>query len=134
MRRGQGGFTLVEIMVVVAILGVLASVALPRLTGRTQEARIQAARLEVENLGTALDAYEYDCGRYPTTSEGLSALQSSDGAGPGWKGPYLRRRVPLDPWRNPYVYQSPGIDGRDYDLLSWGPDGRAGGDDDIGNW
>jgi general secretion pathway protein G len=133
MRRRAGGFTLVELMVVVAILGVLASVALPRLTGRTQEARIQAARLEVENIGMALDAFEYDCGRYPTTSEGLAALESSDGASSGWKGPYLRRRVPLDPWRNAYVYQSPGAQGRDYDLTSFGPDGRAGGDDDIDN-
>lgn len=133
-RRREEGFTLIEIMLVVAILGVLVSVALPRLTGRTQEARIQAARLQIENLGMALDAFEYDCGRYPSSSEGLEALQSSSGGWPNWKGPYLKKRMPLDPWRNPYVYVSPSLQGRDYDLFSYGPDGKEGGGDDIGNW
>jgi len=130
MNRTRG-FTLIEIMMVVAILGVLVSVALPRLAGRTQEARVQATRLQIETLGMALDAFEYDTGRYPTTAEGLEALQSS--ALMGWKGPYLKKRIPLDPWRGAYVYLSPGSAGRDYDLASPGVDGREGGNDDVDN-
>lgn len=128
------GFTLVEIMLVVAILGVLVSVALPRLTGRTQDARLQAARLQIENLGMALDAFEYDCGRYPTTSEGLEALTAAPGGAAGWKGPYMKKRAPTDPWRVAYAYARPGVRGSDYDLYSFGPDQRQGGGDDVGNW
>ncbi len=134
MRARLRGFTLIEIMLVIAILGVLVSVALPRLTGRTQEARVQAARLQIENIGMALDTFEYDNGRFPSTSEGLEALQSSLSGLPGWKGPYLKRSTPVDPWRNSYVYACPGQRGRDYDLSSMGPDGKEGGDDDIGGW
>lgn len=133
-HKSRDGFTLVEIMLVVAILGILVSVAVPRLTGRTQEARMNAARLQIENLGMALDAFEYDCGRYPTTAEGLEALRQPVAGLPGWKGPYLKKRLPLDPWENAYVYLSPGVQNRDFDVISWGPDGHDGGDDDIGNW
>ena len=121
-------------MLVVAILGVLVSVALPRLTGRTEEARIQAARLQVENLGLALDAFEFDCGRYPLAQEGLEALRITPPGVAGWKGPYLKKALPRDPWKNPYVYLSPGLKNQDYDLYSTGPDQQEGGADDIGNW
>lgn len=131
--RRTAGFTLIEIMLVVAILGVLVSVALPRLTGRTQEARIQAARMQIENLEMALDAFEFDCGRHPTTSEGLEALTAAGGL-PGWKGPYMKKKAPRDPWGTAYAYVSPGRDGRDHDVFSHGPDRRDGGGDDLGNW
>lgn len=133
-KRHSPGFTLVEIMLVVAILGVLVSVAVPRLTGKNQEARVNATRLQVENLGLALDAFEYDCGRFPTTSEGLEALREPVPGLVGWKGPYLKKRVSLDPWRQAYLYRSPGIQNRDFDVYSSGPDAREGGGDDIGNW
>lgn len=131
VQNPKGGFTLIEIMLVIAILGILVGVAVPRLTGRTEEARVQAARLQIENLGLALDAFEYDCGRYPTTHEGLAALREAPGPMPGWKGPYLKKTVPTDPWKNPYVYLSPGSRNKDYDLYSWGSDQQDGGGDEI---
>lgn len=130
----RNGFTLAEIMIVLAILGLLMSVAVPRLTGRTQEARTQAARLQVENLGLALDAFEYDCGRYPSTDEGLDALRQAPSGLDQWKGPYIKKSVPTDPWNNTYVYLAPGSRNTDYDLYSLGPDREEGGPDDIGNW
>jgi general secretion pathway protein G len=129
-RRNESGFTLAEIMLVIAILGILASVVFPRLTGRTQEARVQAARLQLENLAMALDAFEHDCGRYPGTGEGLAALREAPGNVSGWKGPYIRKRLPSDPWKNAYVYRFPGTQ-TDYDLISMGPDGHEGGSDDL---
>lgn len=132
MRR-QEGFTLVEIMVVVAIIGALLSVALPRLTGQTEEARRQAARLQVENLSMAIDAFSFDCARFPSAQEGLAALRESPGDR-GWKGPYLKRTVPSDPWHGAYVYAVPPARATDYDVYSPGPDHQAGTEDDIGNW
>lgn len=127
-------FTLAEIMLVVAILGILAAVVVPRLTGRSQEARLQATKLQIENIGTALDAFEYDCGRYPSTTEGLEALRRAPSGTSNWKGPYLKKSLPVDPWNNAYVYVSPGARNQDFDLYSMGADQREGGGDDIGNW
>jgi len=133
VSREPRGFTLVEIMVVVAIIGALMSVALPRLTGRTEEARLQAARLQVENLSMAIDAFSFDCGRFPSAHEGLNALRESPGE-QGWKGPYLKRSVPPDPWHGDYSYLQPGARATDYDVFSSGPDHQSGTNDDIGNW
>lgn len=133
-QHARRGFTLVEIMVVLAILGLLISVALPRFAGRTEEARLQTTRLQIENLSAALDAFEFDCGRYPSTLEGLDALKNEPADTPGWKGPYLKKSVPLDPWKNAYVYVSPGVRAVDYDLSSAGPDRQDGSEDDIGSW
>lgn len=133
-RSSSRGFTLAEIMLVVAILGVLVSVVLPRLTGRTEQARIEATRLQIENIGLALDAFEFDCGRYPTTLEGFSVLRTRAPGLPNWRGPYLRRALPRDPWGSDYVYRAPGARQPDYDLFSNGPDGLAGTEDDVGNW
>lgn len=129
--RNKNGFTLAELMLVVAILGILVSVVLPRMTGRTKEARHQAARLQMENISMALDAFEYDCGRYPTAQEGLEALhQQPSGLNP-WKGPYMKKAVPFDPWNKPYTYASPGNKNTDFDLSSGGPDLQEGTADDI---
>ncbi|MBU1887692.1 MAG: type II secretion system major pseudopilin GspG [Candidatus Omnitrophica bacterium] len=128
------GFTLIELMLVVIIIGVLVSMVAPRLVGRSEEARISAAAADVNaNISVALDLYELDNGRYPTTEEGLEALRAKPGAIASWKGPYLKRR-PVDPWGNPYSYNSPGSHNTDYDLYSYGPDAAEGGNDDIANW
>lgn len=133
--RHKGGFTLIELLLVMAILGVLAMIIVPRFTGRTEQARAVSARTTIANLEMALDAFEIDTGRYPTTEEGLEALVEQPPLVDNWRGPYIRRGVPLDPWGNPYIYRSPGdYNTFSYDLFSYGPDGREGGGDDIDNW
>ena len=128
------GFTLVELMLVVIIIGILVAMVGPRLAGRTEQARQAAARADIEaNIGSALDLYELDNGAYPTTEEGLNALLTKPQNAPNWKGPYLKKR-PVDPWGNPYVYRSPSSHGMDYDLYSYGRNGVEGGGDDITNW
>ncbi|PIP68245.1 MAG: type II secretion system protein GspG [Candidatus Omnitrophica bacterium CG_4_9_14_0_2_um_filter_42_8] len=133
MRNGKG-FTLIELMLVVVIIGVLVSMVAPRLAGRSEEARIAAARADINaNISIALDLYELDNGKYPETEEGLAALLSKPGSSAKWKGPYIKK-VPLDPWGRNYAYRSPGDHNIDYDLYSYGPDGQEGGDDNVSNW
>lgn len=128
------GFTLIELMLVVVIIGVLVSMVVPRLVGRSEEARISAAKADIyANISVALDLFELDNGKYPTTEEGLSALRTKPTVASNWKGPYLKRK-PQDPWGNPYAYRSPGEYNPDYDLYSYGPDTKEGGGDDISNW
>jgi general secretion pathway protein G len=132
---GERGFTLVELLVVMVILGLLAALVVPSYLGRERKARAQAAKTQIELLGTALDTFRLDVGRYPTGSEGLQALRASPGL-PRWDGPYLKKEVPMDPWGRPYVYESPGQHG-EYDLYSYGADGAPGGDGDardVGSW
>ena len=134
--RDQAGFTLIELLIVVIILGVLAGLVGPRLFGRVGQSRQAAARVQIELLGTALDQFKLDVGRYPSSQEGLQALQQSPGNAAGWEGPYLKKEVPRDPWGNPYQYRSPGEHG-EYDLASLGSDGAAGGDGeaaDVTSW
>lgn len=130
------GFTLIELTLVIIIIGVLVAMVAPRLAGKSQQGKLAAAQADINaHLSTALDLFEVDNGRYPTTEEGLAALRTAPSAAPRWKGPYLKRPVPPDPWRKPYVYRSPGQHNReDYDLFSYGPDGVEGGQDDITNW
>ncbi len=133
--RGRGGFTLIELLLVLAILAALAAMVVPKFTRRSQQAKITAAQVDIANIELALDAFEVDCGRYPTTQEGLTALFEQPADTPDWMGPYLKRGIPKDPWGNPYVYRCPGQHNADgYDLHSYGPDGQDGGEDDIDNW
>ncbi len=135
MLRGMRGFTLIELLVVMVILGMLAALVGPQIFGKVGKGKQSAARTQIEMLGQALDSYRLDVGKYPTTSEGLNALNTSPGT-PGWDGPYLKKGVPNDPWGKPYQYQSPGTHG-DYDLFSYGADGAAGGDGenkDVNSW
>ena len=135
------GFTLIELMVVIVILGILAGLIIPRIMGRPEEARRMKARVQMESIETALKLYKLDNGSYPTTEQGLQALVEAPSAGElakNWrKGGYLEKgRVPKDPWDNEYVYLSPGVSG-DYDLISYGKDGQPGGEEDdadINSW
>ena len=127
------GFTLIELMLVVVIIGSLAAMVTPRLTGRAEQARVAAARVDIRvNIATALKLFELDNGYFPTTEEGLKALLHKPSAAANWNGPYLEKE-PIDPWGRPYRYVSPGIHKSDYDLYSLGKDGVEG-KDNITNW
>jgi len=135
-RRGTRGFTLIELLLVLVILGILAAVVVPKFSGRTEQARIAAARSQIATFGTALDAFEVDTGAYPKGKDGLSQLvdQPRDSQNT-WKGPYLKGQIPNDPWGQPYLYECPGRQNpSSYDISSIGPDGREGTEDDITNW
>jgi general secretion pathway protein G len=133
-HRVENAFTLIELLLVLVILGVLAALVVPRFTNRSQQARETAAKADISSLETALNAFEIDNGRFPTADENLKALTQAPPTAQSWRGPYLQREVPTDPWGKPYVYKFPGQrNPSGFDLLSLGPDGREG-NDDIGNW
>jgi general secretion pathway protein G len=135
------GFTLIEIMVVIVILGILASLIVPRIMDRPEEAKLLKARIQIESLETALKLYKLDSGVYPTTEQGLQALVEMPDSGTipkKWReGGYLEKgTVPKDPWGNEFIYLSPGVN-HEYEIISYGADGVAGGDgvnQDIRNW
>ena len=125
-RRGEGGFTLVEILVVITIIGLIMALVGPRVLNYLSESKAKAAKIQIESFASALDLYYLDLGRYPTTNEGLAALTQGNNA-PGWNGPYLRGGVvPNDPWGHSYLYRSPG-QRAPYEIVSLGSDGQEGG-------
>src|ERR1700752_2904978 len=141
IRLAHSGFTLIEILVVIVGIAVLAGMVAPNVFKHVGEAKNVTARSQIEMLGAALDAYRLDSGRYPTTSQGLGALwqaPSADGQPLSWRGPSLRKEVPLDPWGHAYIYKAPGEQTPSgYDLLSYGADGQAGGQGeaaDVVSW
>jgi general secretion pathway protein G len=125
-RRRAAGFTLLELLVVLVILGLLAGLVAPRLFANVSKSEIKVARAQISALESALENYRLDVGRFPTSQEGLQALEKPAANDVRWAGPYLKRSVPADPWGNAYQYRSPGERG-DYDLFSFGRDGKPGG-------
>lgn len=134
---GERGFTLVEILVVITIIGLIMALVGPRVLNYLSESKVKTARIQIQSFASALDLFYLDTGRYPSSAEGLGALVRPIGGAPTWNGPYLKGgNVPLDPWGKAYVYRSPGEHGA-YDVVSLGSDGREGGSGtaaDITNW
>lgn len=130
------GFTLLELLVVMVIIGMLAGFVAPKFFAQIGKSEVKTARAQIDALEKALDQYRLDVGRYPATEAGLAALNERPAAEAKWSGPYLKKAVPLDPWGRPYAYKHPGEHG-EYDLVSYGKDGQPGGSgeaEDITNW
>ena len=135
-RTKQLGFTLLELLVVMVIIGLLASYVGPKYFAQIGKSEVKTAKAQIDSLGKALDQYRLDTGHYPSTENGLAALNAAPANESKWNGPYLQKKVPSDPWDHAYVYKMPGEHG-DYDLISLGNDGAAGGAGeaaDIGSW
>lgn len=130
------GFTLLELLVVMVIIGLLAGYVGPKYFEQIGKSETKTAKAQIDALGKALDQFRIDTGSYPTTEQGLEALNKNPGNNPKWAGPYLKKSVPNDPWDKPYLYKSPG-EHSDYDLYSLGKDGQQGGTkeaEDVTNW
>ncbi|MCU0845530.1 MAG: type II secretion system major pseudopilin GspG [Spirochaetes bacterium] len=140
--KGNGGFTLIELMIVIAIIGILSIIVVPRFMDIPQKARVEAAKQQIAAFGLALDRYNLDSGVYPTTEQGLAALIARPNTEPSPmnynEGGYLKKKeLPKDPWGRDYIYRSPGDQGNDYEIMSLGADGRDGGEGvnaDIKSW
>jgi len=137
MRKPQkrSGFTLLELLVVIVIIGLLAGYVAPRYFAQVGRSEVQVARAQIDAFEKALDQYRLDTNHYPSAEQGLDALTAKPANENGWRGPYLKKAAPNDPWGRPYVYRAPGQN-REFDLISYGRDGRPGGtgdDTDLGN-
>lgn len=135
-RENNRGFTLVELLIVLLIVGLLAALVGPSLYQKVNPAKQSTAQAQIQNFSTALDSFFVDVGRYPTEREGLEALFYKPDGLSRWTGPYVKKEIPLDPWDNPYAYRVPGSHGP-YDIISFGADGQEGGEEenrDINNW
>jgi len=128
-KIAQAGFTLIELLVVMVILGLLAALVVPNYIRQGEKSKVQTTKAQIELLGTALDMFRLDVGRYPNSQEGLEALRQAPSGLNRWDGPYLKKEIPRDGWGNAFVYRSPG-DNAPYELLSHGADGVAGGSSD----
>ncbi|MDP1935897.1 MAG: type II secretion system major pseudopilin GspG [Hylemonella sp.] len=128
--RRQAGFTLLELLVVMVIIGLLAAYVGPRYFAQLGKSERGTAKAQIEAFARALDAYRLDTGRYPSTAQGLGALVTRPADEPKWNGPYLQKAPPPDPWGHPYQYRQPGLADAEFDLSAFGKDGRAGGDGD----
>ncbi len=129
-RTGHRGFTLLELLVVMVILGLLAGYVAPKYFAQVGKSETKAARAQIEALEKSFDMYRLDTGHYPSTEQGLQALVVRPPNEPKWNGPYLKKAVPMDPWGRPYIYKFPSEHGVDYDIVSLGKDGRPGGEAD----
>jgi general secretion pathway protein G len=135
-RRPAPGFTLLELLVVMVIIGLLASIVAPQYFSQVGKSSAKVARAQIEAFGQALDQYRLDTGRYPTSEQGLAALRTAPAGVRNWQGPYLKRDVPADPWGQSYQYKAPGQHA-EYDLISLGSDGQPGGEGeaaDVVSW
>ena len=131
----RAGFTLIELLLVMVILTILAAVIVPKFVNRGKEAKITATKADISAIATAMDTFEIDNGRYPTTEEGINALLVQPTGLTDWHGPYIGKTSGNDPWGNPFIYKCPGEHNTDgFDLYSYGPDGQEGGGDAIDNW
>lgn len=126
-RSARKGFTLLELLVVLLIIALLAGYVGPKLFGEVGKARSKTAASQMKGIAGALDRYRLDTGRFPSSEQGLQALMTNQGNATGWDGPYMSGEIPPDPWGKPYIYRSPGEGGKDYDLLTYGADGKPGG-------
>lgn len=137
-KANEVGFTLLELLVVVVIIGLLAAFVAPKYFSQIGKSQTQVAKAQIDGFDKALDQYRLDVGHYPSLDQGLNVLFVKPANEPQWRGPYLKKAVPLDPWGKPYIYKIPGSDpSREFDLISYGKDGKPGGTDDdadVTNW
>ena len=134
-KQPRAGFTLIELLLVIVILGILAAIVVPKFANRGEQARQAAAKTQIGAFSTALSAFEVDNGYYPRGKDGLQALIQRPSDAQNWRGPYLEKEVPLDPWQRPYIYECPGKhNASGYDISSAGFDGKEGTEDDVTNW
>ena len=135
--RAARGFTLLELLVVIVIIGLLAAFVAPKYFGQIGRSKTQIARAQIDAFEKGLDQFRIDTGHYPSSDAGLAALFVAPANEPNWHGAYLKKGIPADPWNHAYVYRSPGSDGREYEILSYGADGQQGGADenaDVTSW